>query len=58
MLQVRELRDMLRHRAQLVRLRTLLRNRIYDILADHGHGRPEGCWRGKGWEWLAALELR
>jgi transposase len=25
-------------------------------LADHGHGRPEGCWSGPGRQWLAALE--
>ena len=55
--QVRQLRAMLRHRAQLVRLRTLLRNRIHAILADHGYGRPEGCWSGPGRQWLAALEL-
>jgi transposase len=48
---------MLRHRAQLVRLRTLLRNRIHAVLADHGHGRPTGCWSGPGRAWLAALEL-
>ena len=54
---VRQLRVMLRHRAQLVRLRTLLRNRIHAVLADHGHGRPAGCWSGPGREWLAALEL-
>ena len=55
--QVRQLRALLRHRAQLVRLRTLLRNRIHAILADHGHGRPAGCWSGPGRAWLAALEL-
>jgi transposase len=54
---VRQLRAMLRHRAQLVRLRTLLRNRIHAVLADHGHGRPEGCWTGPGRQWLASLEL-
>jgi transposase len=54
---VRQLRAMLRHRAQLVRLRTLLRNRIHAVLADHGHGRPGGCWSGPGREWLASLEL-
>jgi len=54
---VRQLRAMLRHRAQLVRLRTLLRNRIHAVLADHGHGRPQGCWSGPGREWLASLEL-
>src|SRR5215469_13379872 len=55
--QVRQLRAMLRHRAQLVRLRTLLRNRIHAVLADHGHGRPAGCWSGPGRAWLAAVEL-
>jgi transposase len=48
---------MLRRRAQLVRLRTLLRNRIHAILADHGYGRPQGCWSGPGRQWLASLEL-
>src|SRR5215472_8825383 len=37
---VRQLRALLRHRVQLVRLRTMLRNRIHAVLADHGHGRP------------------
>jgi transposase len=54
---VRQLRALLRHRVQLVRLRTLLRNRIHAVLADHGHGRPGGCWSGPGREWLASLEL-
>lgn len=43
---VRQLRARLRHRIQLVRLRTLLRNRIHAILADHGHDRAGGCWSG------------
>jgi transposase len=51
---VRQLRALLRHRIQLVRLRTLLRNRIHAVLADHGHGRPEGCWSGPGRAWIAA----
>jgi transposase len=38
-------------------LRTLLRNRIHAVLADHGHGRPAGCWSGPGRQWLASLEL-
>jgi transposase len=54
---VRQLRALLRHRIQLVRLRTLLRNRIHAVLADHGHDRPAGCWSGPGRAWLAALEL-
>jgi transposase len=55
--EVRQLRALLRHRAQLVRLRTLLRNRVHAVLAGHGHGRPAGCWSGPGRDWLAALEL-
>jgi transposase len=54
---VRQLRALLRHRAQLVRLRTLLRNRIHAVLADHGQDRPAGCWSGPGRAWLASLEL-
>jgi transposase len=54
---VRQLRALLRHRAQLVRLRTLLRNRIHAVLADHGQDRSEGCWSGPGREWLASLRL-
>src|SRR5881396_1219212 len=54
---VRQLRARLRHRVQLVRLRTLLRNRIHAVLADHGHDRAEGCWSGPGRAWLAGLDL-
>ena len=55
--QVRALRALLRQRVQLVRLRTLLRNRIHAVLADHGVDRPAGAWSGPGRDWLAALEL-
>jgi transposase len=55
---VRQLRALLRHRVALVRLRTLLRNRIHAIVADHGHDRPAGgYWSGPGRAWLASLEL-
>jgi transposase len=37
---VRQLRALLRHRVALVRLRTLLRNRIHAIVADYGHDLP------------------
>ena len=40
-----------------MRLRTLLRNRIHAVLADHGQHRAEGCWTGPGREWLAGLPL-
>jgi transposase len=55
--EVRQLRALLRHRAQLVRLRTLLRNRIHAVLADYGHDRPSGCWSGPGRAWMASLQL-
>lgn len=55
--QVRQLRALLRHRVQLVRLRTLLRNRIHAVLADHGQDRPAGAWSGPGRQRLAQLEL-
>src|ERR1051326_2497464 len=51
-----EVRPLRRHRVQLVRLRTLLRNRIHAVLADHGYGRPQGCWSGPGRSWIARLE--
>jgi transposase len=54
---IRQLRALLRHRAQLVRLRTLLRNRIHAVLADHGQDRPAGYWSGPGRSWLASLAL-
>jgi transposase len=54
---IRQLRAVLRHRIQLVRLRTLLRNRIHAVLADHGQHRAGGCWTGPGREWLAGLPL-
>jgi len=40
--EVRALRALLRHRVQLVRLRTLLGNRIHAVAADHGYDRPAG----------------
>ncbi|HEY3034823.1 MAG TPA: IS110 family transposase [Streptosporangiaceae bacterium] len=56
--EVRQLRALLRHRVALVRLRTLLRNRIHAIVADYGHDRPAGgYWTGPGRAWLASLEL-
>jgi transposase len=55
--EVRQLRALLRHRIQLVRLRTLLRNRIHAVVADHGHDRPAGCWSGPGRAWLTSLDL-
>ncbi len=55
--QIRWQRTLLRHRFQLVRLRTLVRNRIHAILADHGADRPAGCFTGPGRAWLTELIL-
>jgi transposase len=54
---VRQLRALLRHRCQLVRVRTMLRTRIHAVLADYGYDRPGGCWSGPGRTWLASLDL-
>ncbi|WP_329343484.1 IS110 family transposase [Streptomyces sp. NBC_01352] len=56
---VRQQRAILRHRTQLVRLRTLLRNRIHAVLADHGcdRGTSRSCWSGPGRVWLDQLPL-
>ena len=54
---IREQRALLRHRAQLVRLRTLLRNRIHAVLAHHGCDRASSCWSTPGRAWLDALPL-
>lgn len=54
---VREQRAVLRHRAQLVRLRTLIRNRIHAVLADHGCDRGSSNWSAPGRRWLDELPL-
>ncbi|MFJ8532873.1 IS110 family transposase [Streptomyces sp. NPDC093591] len=57
---VRQQRTILRHRAQLVRLRTLLRNRIHAVLADHGFdrkGAARNCWSARGRAWMHELPL-
>jgi transposase len=53
----RDLRDLLRHRAALVRLSTCLKNRVHAVLADRGIGEDRGLWTGPGRAWLADLEL-
>lgn len=53
----RQLRALLRHRAGVVRLRTLLRNRIHAVLADFGYDRAGSYWSGVGRDWLATLAL-
>jgi transposase len=55
---VRQLRALLRHRVALVRLRTLLRNRIHAIVAGYRHDRPAGVyWSGPGRAWPGSPDL-
>ena len=53
----RDLRALLRHRASLVRLSTLCKNRIHAVLADRGIGEDQVLWAGPGRAWLADLAL-
>jgi transposase len=54
----RDLREFVRHRAFLVRIRSRMRNRIHQILWKHGIHSPYSDLLGKkGLEWLNALSL-
>jgi transposase len=57
--ELRDLRDLLRHRVALTQLRTALKNRVHALLAKHGvqHGHAD-LFGKQGGEFLAALELR
>jgi len=56
--QVEELRECIRHRAALVRLRTRAKNRINGVLVRHGRLRPYGDIFGKwGLDWLDKADL-
>ena len=57
--ELRDLRELLRHRATLTRMRSAVKNRVHAILAKHGilHQHSDLFGRG-GREFLAALELR
>jgi transposase len=56
--EIRELRDLLRHRVALTRMRSALKNRVGAILARHGIQRPYSDLFGPGGtRFLAELEL-
>jgi transposase len=57
--ELRDLRDLLRHRVALTQVRSALKNRVHALLAKHGilHGYSDLFGQG-GSEFLAALELR
>lgn len=55
---VRELRELLRYRAGLVKLQTMVKNRVHGILALRGLSSPVSDLFGRaGREWLGGLEL-
>jgi transposase len=57
--ELRDLRDLLRHRVALTQLRSALKNRVHALLAKHGVQQGHADLFGKGGsEFLAALELR
>jgi transposase len=57
--ELRDLRELLRHRATLTRMRSAVKNRVHAILAKHGIAREHSDLFGKGGrEFLEALELR
>src|SRR6266566_1878360 len=56
--ELRDLRDLLRHRVVLTRMRSALKNRVGAILAKHGIARPYSDMFGPGGtRFLAELEL-
>ena len=48
-------RLLLRHRAGLVRQRTLLKTRVHAVLADRGIDATAALWAGPGRQWLAKV---
>jgi len=57
--EVRDLRELLRHRATLTRMRSAVKNRVHAILAKHGIAREHSDLFGNGGrEFLAKLQLR
>ena len=57
--ELRDLRDLLRHRVALTQVRSALKNRVHALLARHGvlHGYSD-LFGQRGSEFLSALELR
>ena len=57
--ELRDLRELLRHRATLTRMRSAVKNRVHAILAKHGIANEHSDLFGKGGrEFLEHLELR
>jgi transposase len=57
--ELRDLRELLRHRATLARMRSAVKNRVHAILAKHGIANERADLFGKGGrEFLTTLQLR
>jgi len=57
--ELRDMRELLRHRATLTRMRSAIKNRVHAILAKHGIANEHSDLFGKGGrEFLDKLELR
>ncbi|HLW59846.1 MAG TPA: transposase [bacterium] len=57
--EIRDLRELLRYRAALVKLQTMVKNRIHAILLKHGYQCPyTDAFGRRGRQWLSALSLR
>lgn len=57
--EIRDLRELLRYRAALVRLQTMVKNRVHAILLKHGYQAPVTDVFGvRGRQWLSTLPLR
>lgn len=57
--EIRDLRELLRYRAALVRLQTMVKNRVHAILLKHGSQCPyTDAFGSRGRAWLATLSLR
>ena len=55
--EVRELRNLLRHRAALVAMRTGLKVRVRAVLGERGIAAPQSLWTRPGRQWLATVPL-
>lgn len=56
---IRDLRELLRYRAALVRVQTSIKNRVHAILLKHGHQCPyTDAFGVQGRAWLTTLSLR
>jgi transposase len=57
--EIRDLRELLRYRAALVRLQTGVKNHVHAILLKHGYQAPvRDVFGSRGREWLGTLPLR